>query len=72
MDTRLLAIIADRLGTVIWMLSEDGSTGKNRPPSILAALTGETAAETAEGYDTADDFLAAWAAIGGETHAGTG
>lgn len=69
-ETILLAIIADRVGHIAWMFSEDGSNGKNHPPSILEALSGQTKPET--GYDTGDDFLAAWAAItgtGGEDNA---
>lgn len=68
-ETRLLAIIADRLGHIAWMFSEDGAEGINHPPSLLAALTGAEAPE-AEGYDSGEDFMAAWAAItGGETDA---
>lgn len=63
-ETTLLAIIADRLGQIAWMLSEDGSKGNNRPPSLLAALSGQKEPE-ADGYDSADDFMAAWAAIAG-------
>lgn len=63
-ETTLLAIIADRIGHLIWMFSDDGSKGKNHPPSLLAALSGQKESE-AEGYDTAEDFMAAWAAIAG-------
>ncbi len=67
-ETMLLAVIADRLGHIAWMLSEDGSKGQNHPPSILSALTG-TEAPDPEGYDSGEEFLAAWAAIGGEDDA---
>lgn len=69
-NTMLLAIIADRVGHIAWMFSEDGQNGKNHPPSLLDALTGTT--RPAEGYDTGEDFLAAWAALtgtGGEDNA---
>lgn len=67
--TLLLALIADRLGHIAWMFSEDGASGQNHPPSILAALTG-TEPENGDGYDSGEDFLAAWAAItGGENDA---
>lgn len=66
----LLAILADRVGHLVWMISDDGSAGKNHPPSILAMLTGTD--QPQEGYDSAEEFDAAWAAItgtGGDTNA---
>lgn len=64
----LLAIAADRLGHLIWMISDDGRSGNNHPPSLLEMLTGSEEIQT--GFDTAEDFAAAWAAItGGEGHA---
>jgi len=64
----LLAVIADRLGVLIWMLSDDGRSGINRPPSLLEKLTGSE--EPQVGYETAEEYEAAWAAItGGEDHA---
>ena len=64
-QTALLAIIADRLGHIAWMFSEDGSKGKNRPPSILSILTGDGEKEP-DGYDSGEEFFAAWNAVGGE------
>lgn len=67
MEELLLAIIADRLGHLAWMFSEDGARGQEHPPSILAAITGREERETGQGFDTGEDFQAAWAAItGGE------
>lgn len=68
-DTLLLAIIADRVGHIAWMLSADGSKGRNHPPSILAALTKTEGKTSGIGFDSADDFHAAWAAIGGDADA---
>lgn len=69
-ETLLLAVIADRLGHLAWMFSEDGASGQNHPPSILAAMTGAEQEEDGGGYDSGEDFLAAWAAItGGEDDA---
>ncbi len=66
--TLLMAVIADRLGHLIWMLSEDGASGKNHPPSLLEALSGAEKEEA--GFDTGEDFMAAWTAItGGEDRA---
>ena len=59
----LLAIIADRVGHFAWMFSDDGQNGKNHPPSLYKLLTGTE--EPEKGFDSADDFNAAWAAITG-------
>lgn len=65
-ETALLAIIADRLGHLAWMISEDGSKGKNHPKSILTTILGGDTEPEAEGYDSGEEFLAAWNAAGGE------
>lgn len=61
----LLAIIADRLGTLVWMQSEDGIRGINRPVSILDTMTGcaRDARSDIETYDSGDAFTAAWQQI---------
>ena len=64
-QTALLAIIADRVGHIAWMFSEAGQKGRDHPASILDTLTGKTEPE-AVGYDSAEDFFAAWDAAGGE------
>lgn len=67
-QTMLLAIIADRLGHIAWMFSEDGRNGTRHPPSILTAMTKSD--EEPQGFDTEEEFFAAWAAItGGEADA---
>lgn len=64
----LLAVVADRIGHLIWMISDDGRSGANHPPSLLEKLTGSE--EIQVGYESAEDFDAAWAAItGGEENA---
>lgn len=40
-NTWLLALCADRLGLIWWAKTKDGQRGRNRPESILAALTKE-------------------------------
>lgn len=65
----LLAAIADKLSTLIWFQTEDGHNGENRPSSVLSFLLGEEEPETEEGFDTAEEFEEAWAAItGGVKH----
>lgn len=41
LDTVLLAGIADSVRNIVWMLSEDGAKGQNRPKKILPILLGE-------------------------------
>ena len=65
MDTLLMAVIADRLGHIAWMFSQDGSKGVNHPPSILAAITNKQESGNGAGFETGEDFEAAWAAIAG-------
>lgn len=61
----LLAMITDSIRHLCWMISEDGSNGKNHPASIFDLLVGETPKET--GFDSGIEFDAAWSAIiGGE------
>ena len=64
-QTALLAIIADRVGLIAWMFSEAGQKGRDRPASILDTLTGKAAPADA-GYDSAEEFFAAWNAAGGD------
>ena len=59
-DTLLLAVIADRLGLLVWAKTEDGINGRNRPESIAAKLLGEKQAKTVESYASGEDFMAAW------------
>lgn len=67
-QTALLAHIADAVRMLVWMQSDDGLKGRNRPQSIAALLLGETNAS--KGFDSVDDFNA-WRAsvIGGNSDA---
>lgn len=60
-DTLLLAIIADGLLSLRWMLSEDGGKGVNRPDSILSILTGDADIDNGQvlGYDSGEAWEAA-------------
>lgn len=55
-DTILLAAIVDRLGLLVWAQTEDGQRGRNRPQSIIDALTG--AEDAPQGYSTPEEFEA--------------
>lgn len=68
-DALLQAAAVDRLSMLVWMQSKDGARGRNRPPSIVAALTRQSAKyEKPLGYDSPEAFHAARAKIlgGGE------
>ena len=62
--TALLAIIADRLGLLLWAQTKDGQKGRNRPKSIFEAITngGGSTART-RGYTSVAEFEAARAKI---------
>ena len=53
----LLASIADSLRILCWMQTEDAKKGRNRPNSILEALTKEPE-EKVTGFDSAEAFRA--------------
>lgn len=54
-DTLLLAIIADGVRGIQWMLSEDGQKGRNAPESILAMIVGDKESDI-EGFDSGEAF----------------
>lgn len=65
-EEMLLAIIADRLGTLVWFNSEDGAKRRNRPKSILASLAGEEEEKEVQAFDSGEDFEVAWSEITGK------
>lgn len=66
----LLAAAVDRLSLLLWINSEDGRNGVNRPPSVLGSIFGNESADNVEAFETADAFEAEWARITGVTHGG--
>ena len=58
----LLARIADELSFQSWAKTKDGQKNRNRPESILKALTTEKV-DTSMAYETIDDFKKAWGKI---------
>lgn len=62
-EEMLLAIIADRLGTLVWFNSEDGAKRRNRPKSIFAELIGADEGKEVQVFDCGKDFEAAWSEI---------
>ena len=67
--TLLLAVIADRLGHLAWMFSEDGQKGRNHPAGILEVLM-QPEKEKEPGFASVEEFEAAWAAITGINQGG--
>lgn len=58
METRLLALIADALQMLVWQNSRDAQRGRNRPHSVLAAITAEEQRTDGVGFESAEDFEA--------------
>lgn len=59
-NTALLAIIADRLGWLVWAQTKDGQHGRNRPKSIFETIMGgEKTNSPLRGYASAEEFEAA-------------
>ena len=54
----LLAAIVDGVKMLVWMQSEDGVKGVNRPESVFEQLLGESRKET-ESFDSPEEFMAA-------------
>lgn len=67
METLLLAAIADRVGMLMWMFSEDGAKNRNRPESIYAVLSGDNkkteASDDLQRFASGDDFMKRWATV---------
>ena len=64
-DTLLLAAAVDRLSLLVWAKTKDGAVGRNRPKSIVDALTGTKKEEEAAVFNSPDAFDLAWAQITG-------
>ena len=57
LEEMLLAIIADRLGILVWHNTKDGKKGRNQPKSLFKDLTEEKKPkEELETFQTAEDF----------------
>lgn len=67
MDTLLNAVIADRLGLLVWMKTKDAEKNRNRPKSIVDMLLKKEEDKPAEkAFDSIESFEAARAALMGE------
>lgn len=65
----LLAAGVDRLNLLLWLNSDEGRRGENRPASILDKLMGDTTDDKqTEGFETAEEFEDEWERITGVRH----
>ena len=65
----MMAAAVDRLTLLVWMQTEDGVQGINRPPSLLEQLLGEpNSTGEVVGFETTEDFERAWEALTGVKH----
>lgn len=65
----LTAAAVDRLSMLLWLNTEDGRKGENRPVSVLGTLMGEEPEEKpVEGFETAEEFEAEWTRRTGVSH----
>lgn len=62
-DQLLLSSIVDHLALLVWLQTEDGVKGRNRPKSILSELLSTEETEKPKAYESGEAFLAAREAI---------
>ena len=62
--TLLLAHIADNTAINVYAKTKDATTGKNKPKSLLQALTKNEEKTTRE-FETGDDFIEEWRKLNG-------
>jgi len=61
LETLLSAVIADRLGILIWMQTKDAQKKRNMPRSIAELINTEPKEEKkTQVFDSSEDFLKAW------------
>lgn len=57
-DILIGSIIADRLGLMLWAMTEDGRNGTNRPPQLLEIILGIQSGKNSDNliFDTPEAF----------------
>ena len=68
-DVALQAAIIDRLSLLLWMQTEDGAKGRNRPKSLLDELTREKQENQVAAFASGDEFVRMWAMLAGKENA---
>lgn len=64
----LMAAAVDHLSMLVWINSEDGRNGINKPKSIIASIFEDEDDQQVEAFDTAEDYESAWEQITGVGH----
>ena len=66
----MLAAAVDRLAMLVWLNSEEGRKGINRPGSLVKAMTGEKEKpdNQVQAFDSPVDFELEWVRITGVGH----
>lgn len=62
-NTLMIASVLDKLNILIWLNTEDGYKGRNKPESIVDTLNGKNKTTDIEKFTTADEFNRKWAAL---------
>lgn len=60
------AAIMDRLSLLLWIQTEDGAKGINRPKSLLDELTSEKQENQVDAFASGDEFMRTWAMLAGK------
>ena len=62
----IMAAVVDRLSYILWLQTEDGRNGVNKPDSMVGVLLGSKKEESnVTSFDTPEEYSAAWARITG-------
>ena len=69
LEQALLARMADELAFLSWSKTKDGQRNRNRPKSILEALTAPPKEPENESFSSPEAFIAEWERIVGESDA---
>ena len=56
MTTLLLALMADRLGLLVWSKTKDGQKGRNQPRSLVDSLNNVTKEPEIMVFESSEDF----------------
>lgn len=55
-DTLLLALMADRLGLLVWSKTKDGQKGRNQPRSLVDSLSNVAKEPETLVFESSEDF----------------
>ena len=60
------AAIMDRLSLLLWIQTENGAKGRNRPKSLLNELTSEKQENQVDAFTSGDEFMRMWSMLAGK------